>query len=328
MAYDPQVVRAARETLEQRRNAAVAEANRRKTIQYARYPRLAEIEQEIAAAIPEVTKAILDGGDAAAIQAIRDNNLRLQAERRDILEKDGGGYTDFEPPFTCPLCKDTGFADGKVCSCHLKLLQEEACRLLSSLSNMQLTDFDTIDLSYYEDTPDPKLGNCSPRQRMADVVEYCKAYAENFTPNSQSLLMQGSTGLGKTHLSLAIAKAVVGKGFGVVYGSVHPLFRKLENEQFGRSTGNTEEQLIACDLLILDDLGMEFDSPFYRSSLYNLLNARLLEGHPTVISTNLSFSALQERYGDQIVSRIMGAYEPLLFAGKDIRQLIRRRAMR
>ena len=72
---------------------------------------------------------------------------------------------------------------------------------------------------------------------------------------------------------------------------------------------------------------MEFDSAFTRSCLYNILNARLLEGRPTLISTNLNAAALKERYGDQITSRIIGGFEPLLFVGKDIRQLRRRKAM-
>ena len=72
---------------------------------------------------------------------------------------------------------------------------------------------------------------------------------------------------------------------------------------------------------------LEFDTPFSRACLYNVINARLLEGRPTVISTNLSFSALQERYGDQIASRISGGFVPLLCVGKDIRQIIRRQSM-
>ena len=67
--------------------------------------------------------------------------------------------------------------------------------------------------------------------------------------------------------------------------------------------------------------------PFGRAAIYNILNARLLEGRPTVISTNLSESALSERYGEQIGSRISGGFEPLLCVGKDIRQLIRRQSM-
>lgn len=326
MAYDPQVVGAAREQLEQRR----AQATNRAAVLRARLceqiPRLKEIEQELASAIPEVTRAILAGNSEAEIDRIRRNNLRLQEEMAALLHKAGYAQDNFEPQYTCPRCEDTGYADGRICDCYRLLLKEEACRRLSGLSPMKLTDFDDMQLGYYDDRVDERLG-VSAREQMQGIITYCREYAAAFTPNAQSLLLQGATGTGKTHLSLAIAKAVTEQGHGVVYSSIQPLLRKLESEHFGRAEGDSEEQLIACDLLVLDDLGMEFDSPFYRACLYNIINGRLLEGKPTIISTNLSFSAIAQRYGDQIASRINGGFEPLLCVGKDIRQLRRRRAM-
>ena len=325
MAYDPNVVRAARDRLERRRREAETAANHRREEWCDRIPRLREIEREKAAAIPELTRAIL-AGEAAAIDGIRQKNLRLQQEMGDILRASGCDFDNFEPRYTCTACGDTGYAGGAVCDCYRRLLQEEACRALSGLSAMRLTDFGSMRLDYYEDRVDPKLG-VSPRQHMQDIIAYCRDYTACFTPAADSLLLQGATGIGKTHLCLAIARGVTEQGYGVVYGSVQPLIRRLEAEHFGRAQGDSEGQLTACDLLVLDDLGMEFDTPFSRACLYNVLNARLLEGRPTVISTNLSFSALQERYGDQIASRISGGFVPLLCVGKDIRQIIRRQSM-
>lgn len=325
MAYDPHVVQAARERLEQRRQQASTDAAALRTRLYAQYPRIREIEQELTTALPEVTRAIL-AGDNDAVERTRQHNLRLQTELADILLTEGFTQTNLEPQYTCPLCEDTGYANGKVCACYQQLLREEACRRLSGLSSMKLTDFDGISLSYYSDKVDPRLG-ISPRDRMQDVIDYCRHYAREFSLGAPSLLLLGATGTGKTHLSLAIAKQVTEQGYQVVYGSMQPLLRKLESEHFGRVEGDSESQLIDCDLLILDDLGMEFDSAFTRACLYNILNARLLEGKPTIISTNLSHTAIGERYGEQIASRITGGFEPLLCVGDDIRQLIRQRQM-
>ncbi len=327
MAYDPQVIAAARQQLDQRRGAAAGRAAALQREVFARFPRAAEIERELAATLPQITRVILDGGDPEQLQQLQKQNLALQEERRELLHRAGYAADDFEPQYACPVCQDTGFAHGKACECYRKLLREEACRRLSSLSSMRLTDFDTLDPELYDAAPDPKLG-VSPRQRMLDVIAYCRTYAEQFAPDSGSLLLQGATGTGKTHLSLAIAKRVTEQGYGVVYGSVQPLLRRLESEHFGRSEGDAETQLIDSDLLVLDDLGMEFDSPFYRACIYNLLNGRLLDGRPTIISTNLTLAAIQERYGDQIASRITGGFELLFCVGKDIRQQLRRRAMR
>ncbi|MBR5523768.1 MAG: ATP-binding protein [Clostridia bacterium] len=325
MAYDPNVVRAARDRLERRRREAEITANNLREQWCGRIPRLREIEREKAAAIPELTHAIL-AGEEGAIDGIRSKNLRLQQEMADILRASGCDFDNFEPRYTCAACKDTGYVDGVVCDCYRRLLQEEACRALSSLSAMRLTDFASMKLEYYEDRVDPKLG-VSPRQHMQDVIAYCRDYTTHFTPSADSLLLRGATGIGKTHLCLAIARGVAEQGFGVVYGSVQPLLRRLEAEHFGRAQGDSEGQLTSCDLLVLDDLGMEFESAFNRACLYNVLNARLLEGRPTVISTNLDFDALKARYGDQIASRISGGFVPLLCVGKDIRQIIRRQSM-
>ncbi len=325
MAYDPQVVQAARERLGQRRQQATDNAAALRTRLYTQLPRIKEIEQELTTALPEVTRAIL-ASDDTAVARIRQNNLRLQEELAALLHKAGYQQNSLEPQYTCPRCEDTGYADGKVCDCYQQLLREEACRRLSNLSAMKLTDFDEMSPFYYSDKVNPQLG-ISPREQMQDIIGYCRDYARAFTPNAPSLLLQGATGTGKTHLSLSIAKQVTEQGYNVVYGSIQPLLRKLESEHFGRAEGDSEAQLISCDLLILDDLGMEFDSPFNRVCLYNVLNSRLLEDKPTIISTNLSHSAIAERYGDQIASRITGGFEPLMCVGEDIRQLIRRRKM-
>ncbi len=326
MAYDPHVVEAARERLEKRRRDAVNEATALRDEMCLRLPRLAAIEQELATALPELTGVILSGGTAEDIARIKEHNLRLQNERALLLRENGVERDNFEPLYTCPVCKDTGYADGRMCDCYRRLLQEEACRRLSAVSSLRLTDFDALDPAYYDPSPDPKLGT-SQRQRMLDIIAYCRDYAAAFDRTADSLLLQGATGTGKTHLSLAIAKKVVEQGYSVVYGSVQPLLKRLEDEHFGRADGDSEAQLLACDLLVLDDLGMEFDSPFYRVCLYNILNTRLLDGRATIISTNLSLAAIRDRYGDQIASRITGGFEKLFCVGQDIRQL-RRRPMR
>lgn len=126
---------------------------------------------------------------------------------------------------------------------------------------------------------------------MTSVLRYCRDYAEDFRcgpqGSSPSLLMAGPTGVGKTHVSLAIARTVSDKGYGVVYGPVQGLLHRLEREHFGRAEGNTEEMLTGCDLLILDDFGTEFSGPFYTACLYNLINTRMLEERPSILSTNL-----------------------------------------
>ena len=53
------------------------------------------------------------------------------------------------------------------------------------------------------------------------------------------------------------------------------------------------------------------------------LNSRLVEGKPTIISSNLTAKGLEARYSPRVVSRIMGGYYTIPFLGNDIRILKR-----
>ena len=163
-----------------------------------------------------------------------------------------------------------------------------------------------------------------PRKKMEEILHYCEKYADEFSTESKSICMSGQTGVGKTHLSLSIAKVVISKGFNVIYGSSQDLLRDVEREHFGKSNDDKDAlgSLLGCDLLIMDDLGTEFESSFYNSVIYNVINSRLNRGLPTIISTNLSLSELESRYSDRVVSRLM-VYDFLRFVGSDIRQIKR-----
>lgn len=324
MGYSREIYDAAQARLERRRETARADAAALRERVIARHPRAREIEQQMAYAAVEVSRAILDGGNVeAAVEAIKNRNLALQAELAALIAEEGGRVPNFEPQYTCPRCEDTGVTHGRRCVCMESLLKEEACRRLSRMGSLRLTDFASLRLEYYPAEPD-RTG-VSPRERMTSILRYCREYAEDFRCGSggysPSLLMAGPTGVGKTHVSLAIAHTVSDKGFGVVYGPVQGLLHQLEREHFGRAEGSTEELLTGCDLLILDDFGTEFSSPFYTACIYNLVNTRMLEERPTILSTNLGREDMLDRYGEQITSRIIGTYVPLAFCGRDIRQL-------
>ena len=75
------------------------------------------------------------------------------------------------------------------------------------------------------------------------------------------------------------------------------------------------------DLLILDDLGAEFPSPFNLATVYNLINTRCNRRKPTIISTNLTAQELEQKYSHRVVSRLFSLLDCLRFVGKDIRQI-------
>ena len=132
--------------------------------------------------------------------------------------------------------------------------------------------------------------------------------------------MSGKTGLGKTHLSLAIAAKVLEKGYSVIYDSAINILRSIEREHFSRQHSSEMIDLVMnTDLLILDDLGTEYESAFYSATIYNILNSRLNCGKPTIISTNLDFVGISARYDERVVSRLVSVYTYLQFSGEDVR---------
>ena len=85
------------------------------------------------------------------------------------------------------------------------------------------------------------------------------------------------------------------------------------------------DQVLDCDLLILDDLGTELTTPFVQSALYTIVNSRITDRRASILSTNLKLEDLARRYTAQTVSRIEGEYQVLPFFGEDIRRLKKER---
>lgn len=285
-------------------------------------PDLLLIENAMSATGLETVNAVLKGVDAEkAIARLAKQNLSLQADREKLLRDFGLDKNYLTPQYTCKKCNDTGYCDGKMCECQTELLKKFSCEMLSDNTPLKLSSFSDFSLSFYQDTPDST--GISPKKRMSDILNLCREYADDFDRNSPSLFMYGETGLGKTHLSLAIAGEVIEKGYSVIYDSAQNLLNKLEREHFSRFDSSTyiEDSVFECDLLIIDDLGAEFETRFTISEIYNIINTRLSAGMPTIISSNISLEELTNRYSARITSRIIGTYELLLFCGKDIRQI-------
>ena len=321
MGYGKDVYQAVMEKLNLQRVAAEQESRRRRDDFYAACPRAAEIERLLSHTAVQAAKAVLGSGNSGEILAkLKENNLALQEERRQLLASAGLPEDYLQPHYQCPKCEDTGYIDGRMCSCLKELLRKEAYRRLNDSTPLSLWTFDSFSLSYYPDTSDSP-DRPSPRAQIGKILSYCRRYAANFSPDSPSLLMQGGTGLGKTHLSLSIANEAIERGFGVIYGSTQNLASSLEKERFRRdSDDETNQMLLSCDLLILDDLGTEFSTSFIDAAIYNIVNTRLMSKRPTIISTNLSLREMETRYTERFVSRIIGSYIRLFFYGSDVRQ--------
>lgn len=284
-------------------------------------PKIEKLEAKLSESGLAVVKALGMGADASKyIDELSRLNLAVQDEIHALLTSNGYPADYLETPYACKKCEDTGFCGGYSCECRTALLKTVAKNELESVSPSRHCRFDNFYLDYYPSDPLGEYG-VSPRRRMSEVLEYCRCYADDFDKSSDSLFMHGATGLGKTHLSLAIANVVAENGFEVIYASAQNLMSSLEKEKFGGGNGDRERQILNCDLLIIDDLGSEFSTQFTVAALYNIINTRINLGKPVIISTNLTGEELEAKYTQRITSRIIGNYVSLLFMGRDIRQI-------
>ena len=292
------------------REKALNEAYARTLALDEKYPDIAEIDKELSLVSSRIVSAMRSENCEDEINRIKERNLALQEARRKKLLSYGVPEDYDTPVFSCPVCSDTGY-DGKTfCSCIIKMCAVDA--YLSSGLGKALLDqtFENFSLKYY--------GGKS-RDDMSDVLDTCLDFAQNFGTGA-NLLLTGGTGLGKTHLSSAIAQKVIDKGYTVVYESAQTVFDAFESVRFGRGNDNTDKY-ITCDLLIIDDLGTEFSTQYTAAVLYQLLNQRLVNRKSLVLSTNLSGKELEKRYGDRIHSRLLGSFDTCIFSGNDVRRI-------
>ena len=301
---------------------AQARAQERRLELYDRIPEVRALDAKLSRTGMDIL-AVINGGGAdveARIASIRQRNEEILAERGRLLAENGypADYSDIH--YECERCGDTGFVDTKMCDCMKRALIEAGYESSGLGALIRTQSFENFSLQYYQAGADA--------DRMAKDVARLKKFAETFDRSTnQNYLLIGGTGLGKTHLSTAVAKTVIERGFDVLYVTAVGMFRDFEAKQFEKGVGmkNDPERYEEADLLIIDDLGTEMTNQFTVSCLYDVINARINLHRPTFINTNLSSKDLESRYHERITSRLFGEYQPVMFRGSDIRRQKMRR---
>ncbi len=319
MKYSPKVYASVKETYAMRRKNAEKELEARRHRIFDACPELLEVDRKIRETASSVVGVILQGGrNGARVAEIKKEVQTLKARRTVLLKNMGEEPDALEIRYTCDKCRDSGYIDAKPCKCLEDELVGTAFRLSQLGASLSGETFENFKLTYYSDEA---VNGISPREMVRRNVAFCKKYVEDFKSyGSQSILMTGGVGLGKTHLASAIANKLIAKGKSVKYITAPEMFTSIDKDRFGRLSEDEDVDFLGPDLLIIDDLGSECVTSFSVSALFSVLNSRYIEQKATVITTNLTPRDFEAQYGDKIYSRIAGEYMILSFKGEDVRQ--------
>jgi len=178
------------------------------------------------------------------------------------------------------------------------------------------------------------------RSAVTDCMRFCAGYPYlGRTDEGVGLLFMGPSGVGKTHLAVAVLQELATtKGARGQFWDFHSLIREIKNS-YNPETRTTElqvlEPVIDIDVLLLDDLGAWKLTDWMLDTLFYILNGRYMAKRSTLITTNFQDAPpevarkddsprrreyLVERIGSPLRSRLMEMSVIINVAGDDYRQ--------
>lgn len=310
---DSEIYDKAHEIMRQRRFEAERSNDERISRVCAEIPEISEINGLLFRTGSEFLKIMRNGGNVAEnVEKLRVKNLALQERIKNLLTQNGYPPDYLNMRYNCGKCKDTGYIESTFCDCMNQVFGQLMAEKFNKNTYLELSKFEDFDLKYYSG---------SDLETMKKILGFAKSYAGNFVPGAKSIVMSGGTGLGKTHLSLAIADRVIRRGIAVIYDSAVNILGSIEEEHFSYNRSReTLDAVLDTDLLIIDDLGTEQETKFINSMIFNIIDTRINRRKSTIISTNLNISEISKRYGARIASRFSSKdYTYVQFSGKDVR---------
>jgi len=159
------------------------------------------------------------------------------------------------------------------------------------------------------------FGNFHPfgkdREKQIRVLSIARDFTGNFRRHLQAgtwLLFMGNVGTGKSHLCAAIINEVIRSGCTALFTKAPRLLREVK-DTFHRDAEITQSEIIArmgeIDLLVIDEVGIQFGTDTERMILYEILDLRYEAMRPVILTTNITdLKSLEKLLGERIIDRL------------------------
>ncbi len=161
----------------------------------------------------------------------------------------------------------------------------------------------------------------------ATVREAVEAFVRDWQKGRRGLVIQGTNGVGKSHLAYAVEIELVLAGVNArsVAWADYLERHKASFDAPGRTADDIRRAFIDCDLLVIEELGGRW-TEWSGAQAEDLIYARHLAQRTTIVTTNLTFAedpqdrgSLMGFIGERAHSRLIGSCDVAMVRGKDWR---------
>lgn len=167
---------------------------------------------------------------------------------------------------------------------------------------------------------------------LREALRLARGFIDAFPVPNRGLLFMGRHGVGKTHLAVAILKAVMrtkgARGYFYETGDLLKLVRDTYSAGADLNEMDVLRPVLSADILVLDDLGVEKTSEWVQETLGHVVNIRYSERRPTVFTTNLIDSddplhpkSFMYRLGPRTRSRLFEMCDWIVMEAIDAREV-------
>ena len=195
----------------------------------------------------------------------------------------------------------------RVCEDIRERAEKEEQRIASCLKNSAMGQ------RFAEKTLDAfkPFGTAKEQDKQTRIIKAIRDYALMFDRHRKTgtwLLFMGTVGTGKGHLCAGILNQIIRAGFTGLFVKMPTMLREIKDTFSNRNPDESSSRIITrmttCDLLIIDEIGVQFGTDTERMIIYDILDQRYEALLPVILTTNvMDLKALETYLGDKIIDR-------------------------